>query len=123
MSESRSDTVFIRNLAVQTIIGIHPHERTTPQTVLISLELETETTTAAAYDDIASALDYDVLAQRVTEFVSQAEFQLIETLAESLAALVLENLPVAQVLVEVQKPGAISNAETVGVRIQRVRNH
>ena len=123
MSELNSDTVFIRNLVIQTIIGIHPAERTTPQTVLVSLELETETTTAAADDDIVNALDYERLAQRVREFVSQAQFQLIETLAERLAVLVLEDLRVMLVSVEVQKPGAIPNAETVGVRIQRTRDN
>ncbi len=123
MSELNSDTVFIRNLVIQTIIGIHPAERTTPQTVLVSLELETETTTAAADDDIVNVLDYERLAQRVREFVSQAQFQLIETLAERLASLVLEDLRVTQVSIEVQKPGAIPNAETVGVRIQRARDN
>ncbi len=123
MSKLNSDTIFIRNLVIQTIIGIHPAERTTPQTVLVSLQLETETTTAAAYDDIVNALDYARLAQRVKEFVSQAEFQLIETLAERLAVLVLEDLNVMLVSVEVQKPGAIPKAETVGVRIQRARDN
>ncbi len=123
MSKLNNDTIFIRNLVIQTIIGIHPAERTTPQTVLVSLELETETTTAAAYDDIVNALDYARLAQRVREFVSQAEFQLIETLAERLASVVLEDLRVTQVSIEVQKPGAIPNAETVGVRIQRARDN
>lgn len=123
VSTLNSDTVFIRNLVIQTIIGIHPAERTTPQTVLVSLELETATTTAAAHDDIVNALDYERLAQRVREFVSQAEFQLIETQAEHLAVLVLEDLNVMLVSVEVQKPGAIPNAETVGVRIQRARDN
>ncbi|MCZ6641675.1 MAG: dihydroneopterin aldolase [Gammaproteobacteria bacterium] len=117
------DTVFIRNLVVQTIIGIHPWERTTPQTVLISLEVQTETANAAAYDDITNTVDYAVLAERVSEFVSQAEFQLIETLAESIAALMLDDFEVMQVSVEVQKPGAIANTETVGVRIQRARDN
>ena len=123
MSKLNSDTIFIRNLVIQTIIGVHPTERTTPQTVLVSLELATATATAAAHDDIVNALDYERLAQRVREFVSQAEFQLIETLAERLAALVLEDSNVMLVSVEVQKPAAIPDAETVGVRIQRARDH
>ncbi len=122
MSEPRSDTVFIRNLVVETIIGIHPRERTTLQTVLVSLEVQNETATAAAHDDIAHAVDYAALAERVRTFVAQAEFQLIETLAESIAALVLDDFAVTQVSVEVQKPDAIANTETVGVRIQRVRD-
>ena len=96
-----SDTIFIRNLVIQTIIGIHPTERTTPQTVLVSLELATAT--AAAHDDIVNALDYERLAQRVREL--------------------LEDLNVMLVSVEVQKPAAIPDAETVGVRIQRARDH
>ena len=123
MSKLNSDTLFIRYLVIQTIIWIHPAQRTTHQTVVVSLQLETETTTAAAHDDIVNALDYERLAQRVREFVSQAEFQLIETLAERLAVLVLEDLRVMLVSVEVQKPGAIPNAETVGVRIQRARDN
>ncbi|MCZ6617900.1 MAG: dihydroneopterin aldolase [Gammaproteobacteria bacterium] len=123
MREHQTDSLFIQNLAVETFIGIHPWERTTPQNVLISLELETKTATAAAHDDIGNALNYEVLAQRVTEFVAQAEFQLIETLAEGIAALVLDDLPVTRISVEVRKPGAIANAETVGVRIQRVRDN
>lgn len=113
------DTIFIRNLNVQTIVGIHPWERTTPQTVLISLELETDVTSATASDNIADALDYDALAVRIRDFVTLAKFQLIETLAERIAALVLESAAVAQVVVELHKPGAIATADTVGVRIQR----
>ena len=123
MNRLESDTIFIRNLVVQTIIGIYPEERVTPRPVLISLELKTETVTAAAHDDIVDALNYDTLALRVTELVSQTEFQLIETLAERIAVLVLENSSVMQVSVEVQKPGAIANAETVGVRIHRAREN
>ncbi len=119
MSGLENDIVFIQNLEIQTIIGIHPRERTTPQTVLISLELQTETAAAAAGDDIGDAVDYETLTRRVTDFVSHAEFQLIETLAENIAALVLENIAVKLITVEVQKPNAIDNAGTVGVRIHR----
>ena len=123
MKEHQTDRLFIQNLVVETFIGIHPWERTTPQNVLISFELETKTANAAAHDDIGNALDYEVLAQRVTEFVAQAEFQLIESLAEGIAALVLDDFPETRISVEVRKPGAIANAETVGIRIQRAHDN
>ncbi|MDH3643535.1 MAG: dihydroneopterin aldolase [Gammaproteobacteria bacterium] len=113
------DTVFVTNLAVQTIIGIHPEERTTPQQVLISFELQADTTKAARSDDINDALDYHSAAQRVTELVAAGRFQLIETMAERIAAALLEAYPIPRVVVEVRKPGALRDAETVGVRIER----
>jgi dihydroneopterin aldolase len=113
------DTVFVSNLAVETIIGIHPNERTTPQQVLISFELHADTRTAAHSDDIAHALDYDGASRRITELVGASRFHLIETMAERIASLLLETYPVAGVSVEVRKPAALSDAETVGVRIER----
>ena len=113
------DTVFVTNLAVQTIVGIHPEERTTPQQVLISFELHTDTAKPARSDDISDALDYQGAAQRITELVTAGRFQLIETMAERIAAALLEAYPVPRVVVEVRKPGALHDAETVGVRIER----
>jgi len=113
------DTVFVTNLAVQTIVGIHPEERTTPQQVLISFELQADTAKAAGSDDISDALDYHGAAQRITELVTAGRFQLIETMAERIAAALLEAYAITRVVVEVRKPAALGDAETVGVRIQR----
>jgi dihydroneopterin aldolase len=115
------DAVFVTNLAVETIIGIHPEERTTAQRVLISFELQTDTHTAASSDDIADALDYDGASRQVSELVGTSRFQLIETLAERIALLLLDTYPVHAVIVEVRKPAAVDAAETVGVRIERNR--
>ncbi len=113
------DVVFVSNLAVETIIGIHPQERTTPQEVLISFELQADTRKAAQSDDIADALDYAGASQRIIELVTNSRFRLIETMAERIAELLLEAYPLSAVAVEVRKPAALSSAETVGVRIER----
>jgi dihydroneopterin aldolase len=112
-------TVFVRGLSIQTIVGIHPAERTTPQQVLISFELVTDTGKAAASDNIADAVDYDGASQRISELVIARQFQLLETMAEEIAALLLAAYPLSAVAVEVQKPAALSNANSVGVRIER----
>ena len=113
------DAVFVKNLAVETIIGILPHERTKPQRVLISFELQAGTSTAALSDDIADALDYAGASKRILEMVRGSRFQLIETLAERIARLLLDTYPVNAVVVEVRKPAALDDADTVGVRIER----
>jgi dihydroneopterin aldolase len=115
------DAVYVTNLDLQTIIGVNPEERTTPQQVLISFTLLGDIRPAAAADDIGDAVDYDDAALRITELVSASRFQLIETMAEQIAMLLLAEYPVDSVAVEVRKPAALANAETVGVRIERSR--
>lgn len=113
------DMVFVTNLSVETIIGILPHERINPRQVLISFELHTDTSTAAGSDDIADAVDYAGASKRIIELITASRFQLIETLAERVAQLLLDTYPVNTVVVEVRKPAALSDAESVGVRIER----
>ncbi|CAN5153922.1 dihydroneopterin aldolase [soil metagenome] len=117
-----SDAIFLRELAVQTIIGIQEWERRVRQLVKIDLELSVDARRAAATDRIEDTLNYKLVATRIVDFVSQSEFRLVETLAENIAALVLREFAVAWVRVSVNKPGAIRNATDVGVRIERRRN-
>ncbi len=115
------DSVFVRNLTVSTIVGVYPEERTRPHRVIVSFELFADTRAAAQSDDLEDALDYGEAASRVAEFVRGSRFELIEALADGIAALLLEGYPAARVVVEVLKPGAVTDAETVGVKIERSR--
>lgn len=116
------DSVFVRNLVVTAIIGIHPEERVTPQPVRISFELATDGRAAAANDDIRAALDYQRAAQTVRDITLSAGFQLVETLAERIAERLLSDYPAAaSVRVQVEKTAALADAESVGVAITRHR--
>lgn len=116
------DSVFVRNLTVSTIVGVYPEERTSPQRVVVSFELVADTRAAAESDDLSQALDYGEAAQAVAEFVRASRFLLIEALADGIATLLLERYQAVRVVVEVLKPQAITEAETVGVRIERSRS-
>lgn len=113
------DRIFLRDLRIETIIGIYDWERETPQTVSIDLELATDVARAAASDDIADALDYKAIAKRLIAFVGASRFQLVETLAERIAAILREEFGVSWVRVTVNKGGAIRGASAVGVEIER----
>ena len=113
------DTIFLRELQVQTIIGIYDWERETPQTVSIDLEMATNNRTAAASDRIEDALNYKSVAKRVIAFTGDSRFQLVETLAERIAAILLEEFRIPWAKVTVSKPGAIRGARDVGVCIER----
>lgn len=113
------DTIFIEQLGVDTVIGVYDWERHIRQRVVIDLDMDFDIRAAAANDDVTRTLDYKAVSKRVSAFVSAARFELVETLAERVASLVLEEFPVARVTVRLNKPHALRGAAGVGVRITR----
>ena len=121
MSESLSptDKIFLRALECSCIVGVIDWEREQKQTVLIDLAFGIDAARAAHSDDIAETIDYKSLAKRIKSYVEETSFQLIETLAERVAEIVLSEFKVPWVEVTIQKPGAIRDSKTVGVTINR----
>lgn len=113
------DTIFLRELTIETIIGIYDWERKTPQKVSVDLDMAWDTARAAASDDIADTLDYKAVSKRLIAFVEESRFQLVETLAERIAGIVLEEFNVPWVRVTLHKPGAVRGSKDVGVIIER----
>ncbi len=113
------DIVSISELRVDTVIGVHDWERRIRQTVIINLELGTDCSAAAASDDLADALDYAAVSDAVSRLVRNAAHQLVETLAEQVAAHVMETFAVPWLRLQVLKPGAVPGARHVGVTIER----
>jgi len=113
------DTIFLRDLRVETIVGVWDWERKIRQTVSIDLEMATDIRRAAASDSLDDTLNYKLVAKRVQQFVTESSFQLVETLAENIAEVVLNDFDVPWVEVRVNKPGAIRGARDVGVKIRR----
>ena len=113
------DIVYIRELKIEAIIGIYDWERETKQTVSIDLEMGCDNAKAAASEDIADALDYKAVAKRLISFVEGSEFLLVETLAEKIAGIVLEEFSVPWLRLRLGKPGAVTGSKDVGVIIER----
>lgn len=118
-SELRTDTIFLQDLQVETIVGIWDWERKIRQTVSIDIEMAADVARAALTDDIEGTLNYKAVAKRVQQFVGDSEYQLVETLAEKIAETILAEFDIAWVQLRVSKPGAIRNAKNVGVMIRR----
>jgi dihydroneopterin aldolase len=113
------DIVFLRDLRIETVIGIYDWEREIKQTIVLDLEMGTDVARAADSDQIDHALDYKSVAKRLIEFVEQSEFQLVETLAERCAGIVREEFGVPWVRLTLNKIGAVRGARDVGVIIER----
>lgn len=113
------DIIFLHDMRVETVIGIWEWERKIRQTVSIDLDMSADIRKAAASDNVADTLSYKSVAKRVQSFVAESSYHLVETLAEKIAALVMEEFAVAWIRVRVNKPGAIRTARDVGVLIER----
>ncbi len=113
------DIVFIRDLRIDTVIGIYDWERKIRQTVVLDLEMGADISRAATTENIDDALDYKAVSKRLISFVEESEFQLVETLAERCAAIIREEFGVPWVRLTLNKIGAVSAARDVGVIIER----
>lgn len=113
------DIVYIRELKIQTVIGILDWERAIKQSVVLDLEMASDIRKAAASEDIEDALDYGAVADRITRFVEASEFLLVEAMAEKIASIVLEEFSVPWLRLRLSKPAAVRAARDVGLIIER----
>jgi dihydroneopterin aldolase len=117
----KPDIIFLYGLNIDTVIGVYDWERKIRQTVIIDLELRTDVRKAALTDCIEDALDYKAVAKRLTKFISDSSFNLVETLAEHCIALLVTEFKLQWVRIKINKKGAVSGVEDVGVIIERER--
>jgi dihydroneopterin aldolase len=115
------DSIFIHALKTEAIIGIFDWERQVKQTVIVDIEIGADIRKAALSDSIDDTLNYKRVAKRVLAFVEASKYHLVETLAEQLAMLLLEEFGIAWVRLSLSKPGAIRSSRDVGVTLERSR--
>lgn len=113
------DIVYIRGLRIDTVIGIFDWEREHRQPVELDLDMATDIRPAAAADDIALTLSYKEVSERLIEFVEGGQYQLVETLAEECAALLMAEFKLLWLRLRLGKPQAMSRARDVGIIIER----
>ena len=113
------DKIFITALRAETIIGIYDWEKATRQRVTVDLELDTDIRRAAQTDDIADTLNYKSISKRLVRYIEDSRYELVETLAEKLAKLLVDEFAVSRVSLTPHKPGALSDADDVGLKIVR----
>ena len=113
------DIVYIRDLQIETIIGIYDWEREVRQTISLDLEMGADIRQAAASDDILHTLNYKAVAKRLIAFVEESQCLLVERLAEEIATIVLSEFNVPWLQLRLSKPGALRGSKDVGIIIER----
>ncbi len=113
------DKIFIRDLALRCIIGVYPEEREEKQDILIQVEMHCDLRRAGETDDLADTVDYKAIKKSILRLAEESQFELIESLAERIAQIALSDSKVQQVVVTVDKPGALRFARSSAVEITR----
>jgi 7,8-dihydroneopterin aldolase/epimerase/oxygenase len=113
------DIIFLGGLEIETLIGIYDWERNKKQTIILDIEMAFDIKKAAETDDIAHALDYKAVSERVISFVETREFFLVEKLIEEIATLLRAEFPIPWVRIVLNKRGAVPKAREVGIIIER----
>ena len=113
------DIIFISDLRAETIIGVYEWERNQKQTIAVDIEMATHIAKAASSDNIEDTLNYKAVSKRIEQFIADSSFQLVETLAERVAELILSEFEVPWLRLTLHKPGALSNSKDVGIIIER----
>ncbi|WP_019952607.1 dihydroneopterin aldolase [Kushneria aurantia] len=117
------DTVLIEDLRLEAVIGVYEWEKRIHQRLSLTLELGCDIGTAAAGDDLNATLDYAAISARLKQFCADNRFELVETFAERIAALLREEFAIGWLRLTLKKPGAVADAAFVGVRIERGERH
>ena len=113
------DIIFLTDLRIETVIGVFDWEREIKQTVVFDLQMGADIRKAAASDLLEDTLDYKSVTKRIIDFVEASEFQLVETLAERVAEIILKEFDVLWLRLQLNKQGAVRGARDVGVIIER----
>ncbi|MDD1793939.1 dihydroneopterin aldolase [Enterovibrio makurazakiensis] len=113
------DLVFIDQLEVITTIGVYDWEQQIKQKLVFDIEMAHDNQPAAINDDVALALDYSAVSGAILDLVENGRFLLVERVAEEIASLIQSQFSVPWVRVKVIKPGAVPQARSVGVVIER----
>lgn len=113
------DIIYLHDLKIECVIGIWDWERKIRQSVIIDLDMGFDIRRAAQSDAIDDTLNYKAVAKRLQQFVGESQFQLVETMAERVAEILLAEFRLAWVRVRINKRGAVRGAGDVGVVIER----
>jgi 7,8-dihydroneopterin aldolase/epimerase/oxygenase len=116
------DRIFVHGLTTECVIGFIDWERRVRQKVVIDLELAADARRAALTDEVRDTLDYRKVVKRVLAFVEASECHLIETLAERVVRVLLEEFAIEWVRISLSKPGAFRHSRDVGIALERWRS-
>ena len=123
MDTGYKDIVFINQLKLETIIGIHDWEREKKQPIVLDIDIGCSISSAAKNDDIEHCIDYFSVCERMKKLAETHQYQLVESFVEEVCQIILNKFMAQWVRVKLNKPIAVAEAAGVGVIIERHRHN
>jgi dihydroneopterin aldolase len=111
--------VFVRDLDITCVIGVHAHEKRGPQRVRINVDVGVQEGTSPHDDRLENVLCYEEIVTRIRAIVADGTISLVETLAERIADICLQHPLAVSARVRVEKLDVFQDAQSVGVEIER----
>jgi dihydroneopterin aldolase len=111
--------VFVRDLVIPCAIGVHTHEKGRTQRVRINVDLGVVEGDQPHHDRLENVVCYEDIVTRIRGIVADGHINLVETLAERIAAVCLQDLTCRSARVRVEKLDVFADAVSVGVEIER----
>jgi len=115
-------TVFIKDFIIQEIIGIHEHEKTKKQKIKFNIVVNVNQNTAPDEKDIKSIIDYEKITNKLENLVKNKKYNFLESLAEDSFKEIFEDKRINSIKINIEKPDAIKNADSVGVEVFKNRS-
>ncbi len=113
--------VFVRNLEIEATVGVHEHEKLGPQPLSISIDLTVRELPGTVSDNLDQVVCYEDVVRKVQTICEDDHVNLIETLADRIAASCLKDTRVHAVRVRVEKTQAFAECASVGIEIERLQ--
>ena len=113
------DSIFLHGIETKCMVGVWEWEKQITQKIVVDLDMKADIATPAASDELGDTLNYKAVAESVIEMLEASRFQLIETMAEEVAKLVMDSFSVTWVKVRINKGGAVKHVRNVGVEVER----
>jgi dihydroneopterin aldolase len=113
--------MFIRDLVLECLIGVHKHEQRKPQRIRINVDLAVREQGRGKSDKLTDVVDYEEVADRIRGIVASGHVNLVETLAENIAEMCLADPRIEAARIRVEKLDIFPDAASVGVEIERSR--
>jgi 7,8-dihydroneopterin aldolase/epimerase/oxygenase len=114
-------TVYLRDLAVQTVIGVAAWERKAPRTLMFDIDIELGDCKAGGTDRVADTVDYAAVAASVRAKLGSETYRLLERAVEDVADILFDEFGADAVAIQAAKTGVVPETGSVGVRIERLR--
>ena len=113
------DIVYLHGIKVETVIGVWDWERLIKQTLLVDIDVGTDTSIAGKSDALADTINYQAVAELVTEVARENSFALVEALGEEISARLLNEFSLPYVKIRINKQGAVRGVRDLGIIIER----